>query len=37
MQGYSTVGIEGEYTRITPAGSGLELSCCSLLHVVRGD
>ena len=21
----------------TPAGSGLELSCCSLLHVVRGD
>ena len=21
----------------TPAGLGLELSCCSLLHVVRGD
>src|SRR6218665_289295 len=22
---------------VTHAGSGLELSCCSLLHVVRGD
>jgi len=29
--------IMGEKLSNTPAGSGLELFCCSLLHVVRGD